>query len=188
MPMTYVDLRVPIGDAIEWEPWLTEALSIGADESKVGYDGGEEEGRFESHLFLDADAETVKALAQRVLDDKGLSRQVLVTSDHEVTVFDQGPSQDWLVPVRLEASNRKLKDACRKFNASHVLGEWLRRGGDARFLFSVGPVDGWNFQRPRGGEARDGDIYVMAPSSDLHEILAHLAEYLGRPLPEIPDL
>lgn len=178
-----VDLRVPITDAVEWEPWLTEALSVGADESKVGYDGGEEEGRYETHMFMEADVETVKAVAEGVLCAKGVSRQVIITSDSQVTVA--GGADDWIVPIRGAGKARTVKKLCRELNADQGLVTWFRSdGGDQRFLFAVGPIDGWNFVwLPGGGEAREGDVFVMAPTDDVREILTHLAEFLGRPLP-----
>lgn len=55
-----VFLKVPIVQAVEWDPWLTDNLTAAADKAGIECDGGEEEGRHEVFFFADAKPEEVE--------------------------------------------------------------------------------------------------------------------------------
>jgi hypothetical protein len=96
LPVT-VHLKVPIVQAVQWDPWLTDNLGQAAERAGVEYDGGEEEGTFEVFAFDGTTAEQVRDIASEVLASSGEKATVTVTGDHEVTVV-LAPS-DWLVPL-----------------------------------------------------------------------------------------
>lgn len=62
-------VRVPIVDAVEWEPWLESQLSRTAHVAGLVYDGGEEEGDFEVHDFFDGKNAAEVAVVQRLVLD-----------------------------------------------------------------------------------------------------------------------
>jgi len=207
-----VKLLIPISDAIEWEPWLTDVLSEEAHSAQVGYDGGEEEGSYESHLFLDTDTDTVEAIAQRVLSQKRLDRSVDVTGDDKVTVLRRAGSSEWIsVQPMPGAYGRAVRDLCKQLNAHEHMRPWLASHGygvvtvrqapggrQEKALFQAAPADG-----------SPDELFMIAPvdlsvyeegtttgrpsqllaRENMRSILDRLAAHLGSSLPEaLPDV
>jgi hypothetical protein len=207
--MSDVNLLIPLADAIEWDEQLTESMSEEADRLEIGYDGGEEEGRYESHLFLETDAQTVVAVARAALARHGLGGHLRIVSPTEVVLEpDSSQTRAWLEVQSLPGPyGRAVKELCRSLNARQQNGTWLHErdydlltirqvpGGAAPPHFQGAPADG-----------SPGELFVIAPVDlSIYEprsqldaravarhnmllVLEQVASHLETSLPPIPEL
>jgi len=210
LPLSSVNLRVPLSDAIAWGDWLTDALSDAADASNIGYDGGEEEGEVETHLFLNADAQTVKTVVDRVLRDRRLDRDVCISGAAEVVV-NSVVSSDWISATTPPGRYAKETSVLlRQLNVRDDLRSWLHAAGYKHFSIrqiAGGPaLDYASFMSPPDGI--EGELFMIAQvdlsvcdrrgasraavqqaaRGNLYEILSKLSAFVGASLPQLPEL
>lgn len=203
-----IRVRVPIVDAVEWEPWLESQLSRAAHAAGLVYDGGEEEGDFEVHDFFDGDDASevggVQRLVLDVLTRRRKTRTVTVTASGEVTVAE-APDSPWLRPLipsdhpYLRAVHRRAKAA----SSDPELRDWWSESGYTRLWFQLRPLERpkrhWPFSHEPGevlftlaavaelsilDEERPARAAVrVAAEQTVDTVLRQTAAHLGKPLP-----
>lgn len=195
-----VSVRVPIEDAVAWDPWLTTELGVQAEKMDLGYDGGEEEGQFEVFDFTGDPAQVERAVVL-ALAGRGVDRSV-TRKGTRVTVG--GVAGRWLVPLapRSTVYEKALHRVAEELCSDQDLSAWWASTGLRTLTFHESNQPG----RPTivHGEQEDGELYLMHFSDltilneepkptkaegeevarkHLREVLEAAAEHLGKPLP-----
>lgn len=206
--VTATRLLVPIDTAVEWE-WLEDALLAETIGSQVTYDGGEEEGAYQVHLFDQADAEQVLAIAEKVLRRACRRVSVAITGEGDVAVTEPRVNDGWLVALgpAQHPLDRAVKDLVKSLSADEALSQWWRSTGYGRVSFHRGNASSGS--RPLTfSEQPDGGVVVHvgvdltlldvdrpsrtavrdAARHSVRILIERLGDYVGRPAPRTPLL
>jgi hypothetical protein len=199
LPMTTTYLRIPLSEALDWG--ADERLSQAAERAELEYDGGEEEGEFEVHVFENVAPNALRDFAKSVLP-KDVS--VIVTGPNEVTVQITNPR--WLKPLgpNEHPYNRALHALTQRVSDDPAWQEWWSKSGYRQLWFQErhGTTPAIRFD----GESTPGvlfvrsqvDLFVLdrdhpvkgeatqAAHRNLEFVLDRTAEWLGRPRPPLP--
>lgn len=153
--MTETYLRVPVVEAVEWGEWLEDELATAAQRAGVNYDGGEEEGEYEVHVFDGISAEQLEELVAEVLKPRGA--QVKVTGASELTVTLPASSV-WIKILNTieHPYGKAVKSVAKEFSDS--LSGWWAKSGRSRLLVQLSHDDG----RPWLFENDGSDLFVAA--------------------------
>lgn len=193
-----VSVHVPIGDAVEWDPWLTTELGIQAERRGLGFDGGESYGKFEVFDFT-GDAEQVEQVVAAVLGDHGVRRAVTRKGQKITVAAEVGRWVFSYNPVD-SAYARAMQRLVREVSADSRLVEWRAAAGLRKLGFQEShkpgqPVMFWDDQdQGEVGLTHFTDLTILdaeptkdeaneVASAHLQEVLEAVAEYLGHPLP-----
>jgi hypothetical protein len=193
-----VSVRVPIEDAVAWDPWLTAELGVQAERLGLGYDGGETYGEYEVFDFT-GDAEQVEQAVSTVLGERGVRRAVTRKGQQVEVVAEVGRWVFSYNPVD-SAYARAMQRLVRRVSADPKMVEWreaagLRKAGFQESHQPGRPVVFWDDEdegvvelthftdltildaEPTNAEAEE------VAGAHLHEVLQAVAEHLGHPLP-----
>lgn len=193
-----VSVRVPIIDAVTWEPWLTTELGVQAEKFDLGYDGGEESGKYEVFDFT-GEPEQVEQAVVLTLVAHGVHRPV-TREGRRVTVAPE--TGRWLVPLTAQDTmyGKALHRVARELERDERLADWFAGTGLRKVMFheSHRPGQPARFSEDQeDGElllSHGTDLTIMdgKPSKDeaekvarehLREVLEAVAGHLGKPLP-----
>lgn len=193
-----VSVRVPIEDAVEWDPWLTTELGVQAERLGLGYDGGETHGKFEVFDFT-GDAELVEQAVATVLGEHGVrravtrkGRKVQVAAEAGRWVFSYNPVDS--------AYARAMQRLVREVSADPKLVDWREATGLRKVGFQEShqpgrPVMFWDDQdEGEMGLTHFTDLTILdeeptkaeaeeVARAHLQKVLEAVAEQLGHPLP-----
>jgi hypothetical protein len=192
-------VRVPIADAVAWDPWLTEELGDQAQRLGLGYDGGEEDGPFEVFDF-EGDPAQVEQAVLAGLKTAGVHRTI--TRESNVITVARNPDTRWLVPLspKSGAYDKALHRVAKEMSDDAELKAWFVGTGMTAIQFQESNTPG----RPALFHDSDepGVIFLMhyadltivdrtpkkaeaeqVAREHLHSVLTQVAGHLGHPLP-----
>lgn len=200
-----VQVRVPIEDAVAWDPWLTEELGKQAERLGLGYDGGEEEGAYEVFDFEGDVDKVVQAVHAALSTQKPQIIRGLRTEGNTLTL--DGTPGRWLVPLTPQdtAYGKALHRVARELERDPALAEWLAGTGLRKVMFHEAHRPGSPAHFP--DEPEDGELLLYHGTDltimdrtptrseaeevarrNLLEVLEAVAEHVGKPLPEGADV